>query len=579
MMEKILKSKIIFAAGMFAMLLIASCQENLLEEKPPHLITTETLYTNLAGFETGINGLYALVREERTGLNNNSSWSRAETWMSGTDILLTNSENSGGGFGRIALRWGDELNPNTPYNSGVFAWLYRIVNTANTIINQAENRTDIDWTGGGNTPEQNRIRVIAEARAMRAWAYRHLSFGWGDVPLNLNEALGSTIKTDWARAPVSEVRKQIMADFLFAEKHIPVEPELQGKITKGAIQHYLAEMYLVLDKPDSTLYWADKVINTPEYKLVTQRYGVRANQPGVPFMDMFTDGNLNRNQGNTEALWVFQFAFETVGGGAVHMIVSHGSRYENMTVGGIRPFTSTVERGGRGSTRMSISKFALELYKWPDSGPITKSDIVNYKDDRMSPHAIRWFYILKDAEGNAPYAADRLPAGYQYGDTVWTSWNNPITFATRTRVTWPWSNKVAVGVNPKSPGSGTNYGNQVYLRLAETYLLKAEAQYLLNRPADAAETINIIRRRANASEITAGDVNIDFILDERARELIVEEDRRWTLLRTGKWIERTKLHNTNGGEYVTEREKLFPIPQDVIDANLTGVMTQNPGYF
>ena len=568
----------IITANLFLLLFFSGCQDDLLSEKPPHLITTETLYSSLDGFETGLTGLYSLVRQERTGLDNNSSWSRAETFMSGTDILLTNSENSGGGFGRIALRWGDELNPSTYYINGVFAWLYQIVNSANTIINQAESKTDIDWSGPGGTPEQNKNRVIAEARAMRAWAYRHLSYGWGDVPLNLNEALGSTIKTDWIRSPVAEVRRQIMSDFLFAEKHLQFDPPLQGKITKGAVQHYLAEMYLLLNKPDSTLYWADKVINTPEYKLVTQRYGVRANQPGTPFTDMFTDGNLNRNQGNTEALWVFQFAFETVGGGQVHLIVSHGSRYENIVIGGVRPFVSTVERGGRGSTRMSFTKFALELYKWPNPGPITKADIINYRDHRMSPYAIRWFYTLNNAEKNAPYGADRLPSGYKYGDTIWTNWQNPITFATRVRVDWPWSNKVAVGVNPKSPSSGTNYGNQIYLRLAETYLLKAEAQFLMNRPGDAAETINVIRRRANATEISAGDVNIDFILDERARELIVEEDRRWTLLRTGKWIERTKLHNTNGGEYVTERDKLYPIPQAVIDANLTGEMLQNPGY-
>jgi starch-binding outer membrane protein, SusD/RagB family len=575
---KLMKSKIAIAVHMFIVILFFGCSKELLDEKPPHLITTETLYTTRAGFETGLNGLYALVRMEYTGVNNNSSWIRNEAFMSGTDVLLTNSENSGGGFGRIALRWGDELNPSTAYIDGLYAWLYQIVNSANTIINQAEGKDDVDWSGGGATAAENKNRIIAEARAIRAWAYRHLSYGWGDVPLNLSEALGSTIKTDWERAPVAEIRKQIMSDFLFAEMHIPVEPELPGKITRGAIQHYLAEMYLLLDKPDSALFWSDKVINTSEYRLITERYGVQSNQPGVPFGDMFIEGNENRHQGNSEALWVHQFALETVGGGVVHRVVSHASRYANINVDGVRPFTNTVERGGRGSTRMSISKFALELYKWPESGPVTKSDIVNFNDDRMSPYAIRWFYILNDAEGNAPYAADRLPPGYEYGDTIWTSWDDPITFDTRTRVTWPFSRKVSIGVNPNNPDGGNTYGNQIYLRLAETYLIKAEAEYLLGRAGDAAETINVIRRRANASEVSPGDINIEFILDERSRELIVEEHRRWTLLRTGKWIERTMMHNTNGGEYITERDKLFPIPQSVIDANLTREMPQNPGY-
>lgn len=65
---------------------------------------------------------------------------------------------------------------------------------------------------------------------------------------------------------------------------------------------------------------------------------------------------------------------------------------------------------------------------------------------------------------------------------------------------------------------------------------------------------------------------------ERSRELILEEDRRYTLLRTKKWVERTKLYNHNGGQFVTNRDTLFPIPQVVIDANLTSKMEQNAGY-
>ncbi|KKK97515.1 hypothetical protein LCGC14_2651990, partial [marine sediment metagenome] len=93
-----------------------------------------------------------------------------------------------------------------------------------------------------------------------------------------------------------------------------------------------------------------------------------------------------------------------------------------------------------------------------------------------------------------------------------------------------------------------------------------------------AETINIIRRRANASEVSASDINIDFILDERGRELLLEEHRRNTLVRLGKWLERVQAHDYNGGQNATERDALFPIPQVVIDANLTSVMSQNPGY-
>lgn len=71
---------------------------------------------------------------------------------------------------------------------------------------------------------------------------------------------------------------------------------------------------------------------------------------------------------------------------------------------------------------------------------------------------------------------------------------------------------------------------------------------------------------------------MDFILDERSRELITEEHRRYTLLRTGKWLERVKAHNFRGGQTATARDTLYPIPQIVIDANLTKPMPQNPGF-
>ena len=60
---------------------------------------------------------------------------------------------------------------------------------------------------------------------------------------------------------------------------------------------------------------------------------------------------------------------------------------------------------------------------------------------------------------------------------------------------------------------------------------------------------------------------------------MVEGPRRYTLLRTGKWAERTMLYNHNGGQTINpERDILLPIPQSVIDANLTGAMRQNPDF-
>ena len=550
-----IKSNIIITVLLIVISLVA-CDENLLDENPPHLITSETLYTSLAGFETGLNGAYSLIRAE----HHSSTRFTSSMFTCGTDNLCVNWRQ---GFGVIGSFWGDLNNPSNIYFENVFAWLTGIVNATNTIINQAENRTDIEWTGLGFTADENKNRVIAEAKAIRAWAYRHLTFCWGDIPLNLEESQGTTVKTDWERTPVKEVRKQIVSDLLFAEKYITVEPFLTGRLTKGAIQHYLAEMYLVLNKPDSTLYWADKVINTPEYQLITTRYGVKSSEPGIPFMDMFYRGNKNREEGNTEALWVWQFEFETIGGDYSHSRAHHQGRYMDISIDGVKPLTITYERGGRGKFYTAPTKWAVDIYE--------------PQDDRGSHYAMRKFLILKDATGNAPYAADKLPPGYSYGDTIWLDWTNDLTPETWQRANWPYSRKIA-GTNPDNVRQSENHDDYISIRLADTYLLKAEAQFKLGFPAEAATTINIIRSRSNASAVSGSDIDIDFILDERSRELFLEEQRRYTLLRTGKWFERTKAFNHFGGENIVLRDTLFPIPQSVIDANLTLPMPQNPGF-
>ena len=330
-------------------------------------------------------------------------------------------------------------------------------------------------------------------------------------------------------------------------------------------------MYFYFDKPDSVLYWADKVINTPNYKLITARYGVKKSLPGVAVHDMWYEGNENRDQGNTEALWVFQFAQQTLGGGESSggWRRIHASRYADMVIGGVRPLRDTYERGGHGATRMSLTNWAISIYE--------------PQDDRASQYAMRKFYILNDAVANAPYLADRLPPGYHYGDTIWCDWGktvgvNEITSANRINVRRPFMRKVE-GCDPNNPGSdGGQANDQVYLRLAETYLLKAEAQFRLGSLDEAATTINIIRARSHASLVTASAINIDFILDERSRELVCEEHRRYTLIRTGKLLERAGKYNFNGGQFITERDQLYPIPQEVIDANLTLEMPQNPGF-
>jgi len=134
-------------------------------------------------------------------------------------------------------------------------------------------------------------------------------------------------------------------------------------------------------------------------------------------------------------------------------------------------------------------------------------------------------------------------------------------------------------------------------RLAETYLLRAEAFARLNMFDKAADDINVVRNRANATPVTASELNttgvsgvagIDYILDERIREFGIEEKRRLTLGRLGEDIFYNRVTAYNpyySGAYGTRAAvnfsktyTLYAIPQTVIDANKDAVLTQNPGY-
>ena len=129
-----------------------------------------------------------------------------------------------------------------------------------------------------------------------------------------------------------------------------------------------------------------------------------------------------------------------------------------------------------------------------------------------------------------------------------------------------------------------NQANETYtddyiFRLAETYLLRAEAYVGKNDPVNAAQDINAVRARVNAAPVDPADVDIDYILDERARELCWEELRLLTLMRMGKLVERVRMYNHVTQDNILDHQNLWPIPSREIETNTESELTQNPGYF
>lgn len=117
------------------------------------------------------------------------------------------------------------------------------------------------------------------------------------------------------------------------------------------------------------------------------------------------------------------------------------------------------------------------------------------------------------------------------------------------------------------------------IRMAETYLLRAEAYMKSDDKVNAANDINVVRARAKARPATAADIDIDYILDERMRELVGEEFRTLTLCRMGLLYDRTKRFGyESSARTVLEKNNLAPIHFSVIDANSLAKFPNNPGY-
>lgn len=541
-----MKRSIKLLATTLCLALLAGCSKNLLNEDPRAIITADNLLKDKQGFENALNGLYNEVRRCRAGDTYNSP---NDFMMVSTVIGVDNAyANWRSGVEDPFNLWKANSNPSVANYRRVWGWLYETINAANTIVEQAEG-PGINWT-----PADKNL-ILAEARAIRAWCYRHLTNLWGDVPLTLTESSGTNIRTDWERTPVAQVRAAMEQDWLFAEQYLPDVSASTGKIIKGVVQHYLAELYLSADQPAKAKTYAEKVIQNPAYKLITQRYGPNSAKPGTPFTDMFLPGNANRTNGNTEALWVIQNELNVIGGDGSTILRRYWvNRYYSIVIGtpGRSPVQVTEEYGGRGIGRFSPTRWAMTLY--------------GSTDHRGGDFAWRYYYLA-----NNPAS---LPAGYNLGDTVRINRNvnerlsNPLWPSTRK---WDYANPLDINGN-------NNYNDIILLRLAETYLLLAEANFRLNDLTGAATAINVLRTRANATPVAPASVTIDYILDERSRELFAEEERRYALLRTRTWLARTQLRNVIAGPNVAARDTLLPIPQDVIDANLTKPMPQNPGY-
>lgn len=540
--------------------LSACMEDDFLKEKPLDFYSTENSFVTYENFQGALVDIYAQLRDMKF---NPGEIGYAHLY--GTDLMLNARRTSDG------LRFGNysvALNPTSSIPEYHWNRLYKIITSANSIIDRLVENSEL-------TDEQ-KLQVDAEARFFRALGYRNLVYLFGGVPLLLNEVTAPI--TDFARASREEVIDQILADLRIATENLPAIGQVQdGKVSNLVAYQLIAEIYLVQEKWDAAIEAASVVINDPSTALVTSRFGSLANQPGDVFYDLFRVGNQNRSSGNTEALWVAQFEVDILGGVLSSQGLS-GNVFERVHAPAVFTLTdpdgktaslgsrSNLNSGGRGVSFMRPTSY-MELTVWADDfdGDMRNSAYNYVRDFIYDDPRSAWY----DSSA-VKYPGLNLIAE----DWRWYPWISKVTTPGQHPDNLYANKEIALLNN----GAGATYTDQYYMRLAETYLLRAEASLGKGDLASAASDINELRNRAHAVPVQPSEVTIDYILDERARELSFEEDRRLTLARLGKVVERVRKYNDLSGPTIMDHHGLWPIPAKEIEANINGNLEQNPGY-
>ncbi|WP_273215885.1 RagB/SusD family nutrient uptake outer membrane protein [Runella zeae] len=541
--------------GLFVLtnLLLISCEDSFLKEKPLDFLSSDNVLTSKKGFENYIIALHDAARSELNKVDYNDGYINLQQ---GTDIACN---------GELALinygNWTTYLTPSRPAVANYWNWAYiDMLLRANTVITYAQ-KPELSkiWA---NEAEKNAI--IAEACFFRAYTHNFLANLYGGVPI-VDTIYGGP-KTDFVRNTRKEVYESARKDLEFAAQWLPdlVEKNKEGRIVKAAANHLLSEVYISLGEYDKAIQTASKIIDGGLYKLMTTRFGSEASKPGDVFSDMFRPGNQNRSSGNLESIYVWQFEDQTLGGqGGATEAGNPSLRYWGPFYVNVKDPAGfnqvVVDSLGRGVAGVRANTyFFYDL--WKD----------NWNNDmRNSSHNIRRVHYYNN------------PASPWYGKVIEEAHKAKIdTF----RMLFPRIRKVEGNISWKGATSAVNRGyttnDFIVYRLAETYLLRAEAYMYKGDLIKAAADINKVRARANAKPVESSNVTLDYILDERARELVTEEPRHRTLVRTGKLVERVRKYNMREDTRTSIKDfhQFWPIPQSAIDANFSTKLTQNPGY-
>jgi hypothetical protein len=517
---------------LFGLVLMPSCTKKL-DLKPLNDVTSEVVYSTPEGYKQALAKVYAsFALTGNQGPAGNGDVQGIDEGFSDFFRLFWKAQELS--TDEAVISWGDvgiqdfhnmNWTSNNSFLTGLYYRSMYQITLCNEFIRQSSDASLSD-RGITGTAVTDIHQYVREARFLRAFQY------WVLMDLYANPPFVTETSVIGGAPPPQKQRSEI---FSYVESELKaIEADMPaargneyGRADKAAVWALLARLYLNAQVYTGTARYTDAI--TYALKVINAGYSLINKYAWL----MRADNNLNTSE------FIFSILYDglhTQGYGGTTFL-THAS------VGGSMPADSFGIGGG-----------------W--SGIRATKNLPN---------------LFPDVTGTA----DKRSQFYTAGQNL--EINNLTDFTNGLGVT-----KYKNVKRDSSNGSSHDFSDidMPLFRLPEMYLIYAEAVLRGGSGGDIATAvnyINLIRTRAytnTSGNISAGQLNLDFILDERARELYWEGFRRTDLIRFNKFVESTYLWPWKGGvssgTAVSAIRKIYPIPSRDINSNTN--LVQNPGY-
>lgn len=602
--------KILISTSLFATLFIqVGCNDVLVEE--PRTVFTLQYLRSPEGLESALVAAYAGLRYHHGPIGGlDVSVFGTDEWTNGDQAI-----NDALNVYNVSSTTGSLL---TPWNRS-----FPHINLCNAIIEFAES---------ANISESTRTRIIAEARYLRAHYYYILVSQFGAVPLNLGSGelkFNENPTSEFFRLPTDELLEKnyqvIIDDLIFASENLPDRrPAAAFRLSKAAAFHKLAKAYLLRA-------YSPKSQPTDMINAYNAAMEIINNQAlyGVTLLPNFADVHREGNDYNAEAI----FSVERLPlNNAANEVHSPGTDFGNKANISNNVFNCNYQQrvpatyynpllADKVLFTSRVFAYGRPLRRYAPTRWLTETAFADKTNDSRWDNSFRttWFAATIHAPGTTghnDYLAHIATMNVSLGDTLAhitrtdadAAYLRSLTGAERKRYfiiapsetftnanrALQWYPNLRKFASERRANFNDASGRPFMVsRLAETYLLAAEA-IMATDASRAADLINVLRRRAafrpnlstaeietryNNIRVTAADINLNFIMDERTRELTGETNRWSDIATRGILVNRVVGRNVDAVN-IRPHHALRPIPQSQLDAisDPDKSKYQNPGY-